>query len=151
MYELAMEDTRGLLLGIVAWSAGFCTVRSLLRKRSWDFCNRCISMVHVFVAVFLCMASVQDWSRPLDGIGGVSTPLQASAAFLFQSFASFRVSYENIERTSYIKFILENFCTLFNKLCCFHFIYFLPLVEIISRKSIDIRQVVVGTECRCAQ
>ncbi|CAM6083246.1 unnamed protein product [Calypogeia fissa] len=81
-----MADTQGLLVGIVAWSAGFVIVRSLLKKRSWDFCNRCISVVHVFVAVFLCMASVKDWSRPLDGIGGPSSRLQMRAITVSLSY-----------------------------------------------------------------
>lgn len=81
-----MADTQGLLVGVVAWSAGFGIVRSLLKKRSWDFCNRCISLVHVFVAVFLCMASVKDWARPLDGIGGPSSPLQMRAITVSLSY-----------------------------------------------------------------
>lgn len=72
-----MADWQGLAVGTVAWGAGFGIVTALLgKKKSGEFCNRCVSMVHVFVAAYLCMASVSDWSRPLDGIGGPSSALQ---------------------------------------------------------------------------
>ncbi|BBN09763.1 hypothetical protein MPTK1_4g22470 [Marchantia polymorpha subsp. ruderalis] len=75
-----MADWQGLAVGTVAWGAGFGIVTALLgKKKSGEFCNRCVSMVHVFVAAYLCMASVSDWSRPLDGIGGPSSALQMRA------------------------------------------------------------------------
>ncbi|KAL3695355.1 hypothetical protein R1sor_009431 [Riccia sorocarpa] len=87
-----MADWQGLAIGTAAWGAGFGIVRALSGgKRSWDFCNRCISMVHVFVCIYLCMASVRDWSRPLDGVGTASSPsemraLKTSLAYFIYDF-----------------------------------------------------------------
>ncbi|KAL2632303.1 hypothetical protein R1flu_016989 [Riccia fluitans] len=75
-----MADWQGLAIGTVAWGAGFGIVRALLgSKKSWDFCNRCISMVHVFVCIYLCMVSVRDWSRPMDAVGSPSSRLEMRA------------------------------------------------------------------------
>lgn len=62
-----------LLAGIGFWSLAYVVSRLLCPRRSKDFCNRLVSMLHVALSLLLCGISVRDWSHPLDGIGGPST------------------------------------------------------------------------------
>ena len=59
-----------------AWALTYVLTRLLLPDRSKDFCNRCVSMIHVVVSAFFCYNSVADWSCPLAGVGAASTYLQ---------------------------------------------------------------------------
>jgi hypothetical protein len=67
-----------LLAGVGFWSLAYAVSRLLCPRRSKDFCNRLVSMLHVALSLLLCGISVRDWSHPLDGIGGPSTFPQAS-------------------------------------------------------------------------
>jgi hypothetical protein len=67
-----------LLAGVGFWSLAYVVSRFLCPRRSKDFCNRLVSMLHVALSLLLCGISVRDWSHPLDGIGGPSTFPQAS-------------------------------------------------------------------------
>ncbi len=67
-----------LLAGIGFWSLAYVVSRLLCPRRSKDFCNRLVSMLHVALSLLLCGISVRDWSHPLDGIGGPSTFPQVS-------------------------------------------------------------------------
>lgn len=72
------SSTQTLCLLTVAWAAAYVLVRLLLPGRSKDFCNRCVSLLHVFVSLYFCSKSVQSWSQPLNNVGAPSTPAQAS-------------------------------------------------------------------------
>ncbi|XP_024379947.1 uncharacterized protein [Physcomitrium patens] len=56
-----------------AWTFVYVLSRVLFPARSKDFCNRIVSLIHVFVSCYFCSKSVADWSRPLDGVGAAST------------------------------------------------------------------------------
>ncbi|KAG0622554.1 hypothetical protein M758_3G106400 [Ceratodon purpureus] len=58
---------------VAAWALTYVLTRLSLPARSKDFCNRCVSLIHVVVSVYFCNNSVADWSRPLDGVGAAST------------------------------------------------------------------------------
>ncbi|KAG0583043.1 hypothetical protein KC19_3G104400 [Ceratodon purpureus] len=58
---------------VAAWALTYVLTRLALPARSKDFCNRCVSLIHVVVSVYFCNNSVADWSRPLDGVGAAST------------------------------------------------------------------------------
>jgi hypothetical protein len=62
-----------MLAMVAAWALTYVLTRLLQPARSNDFCNRCVSMIHVVVSIYFCNNSVADWSRPMDGVGAAST------------------------------------------------------------------------------
>ncbi|KAL4198978.1 hypothetical protein AMTRI_Chr03g48800 [Amborella trichopoda] len=75
-----------VLFGVISWSAVFILVRSVLPKRSFDFCNRLVSTVHVFLAVILSCLSVQDWRCPLCPLVSPPTTSQKRAMAVTLSY-----------------------------------------------------------------
>ena len=61
---------------IGAWTALFFFVRfGLFPKRSADFGNRVVSIVHALAAIALAVPAV-DWANPLGGVGQANTEAQ---------------------------------------------------------------------------
>ncbi|MCO5554727.1 hypothetical protein L7F22_008261 [Adiantum nelumboides] len=71
-----MEPVQVLGLGFFAWTAAFLVVRLLLPKRSHDFCNRVVSLLHVAVSLVLASLSVQDWHHIFWPLGNSPSPMQ---------------------------------------------------------------------------
>ncbi|KAI3785588.1 hypothetical protein L1987_44711 [Smallanthus sonchifolius] len=65
--------------GVISWTIAFLLTRKIFPKRSFDFCNRIVSTIHAFLAVFLSSKSVQDWSCPVCPLVSNSSPLQMRA------------------------------------------------------------------------
>lgn len=66
-----------LVVLTAAWGLLFLLLRfGLLRRRSHDFSNRAVSLVHCAMALALCSLSIQDWSDPLAKIGQPNSPEQ---------------------------------------------------------------------------
>lgn len=65
-----------LFWGVISWSATFLIIRNVFPKRSFDFCNRCVSVIHATLAVTLASISVENWSCPACPLASKSSPLQ---------------------------------------------------------------------------
>ncbi|KAL6007134.1 hypothetical protein ACLOJK_032630 [Asimina triloba] len=70
-----MEEyiSKWVLLGVLCWTFLFMLVRSIFPKRSFDFCNRIISIIHASLAVALAWLSVEDWKCPVCPLGSKSS------------------------------------------------------------------------------
>ncbi|GLJ19312.1 hypothetical protein SUGI_0347660 [Cryptomeria japonica] len=75
-----------LLVGVFAWSAVFVVLRKIMWNRSFDFCNRLVSMLHVGVALWLSSASIKDWRHPIHPLASPSSPLQIRALAVSLSY-----------------------------------------------------------------
>lgn len=73
------QRVRTVVVGVVAWTVTFIGVRKILSKRSFDFCNRVVSLIHVAVALWLCSVSVEDWKHPLQPLASPAAPLQCGS------------------------------------------------------------------------
>ncbi|XP_058088436.1 uncharacterized protein LOC131235312 isoform X1 [Magnolia sinica] len=73
-----MEEyiVKWVILGVLCWTTTFMFVRSILPKRSFDFCNRIVSTIHASLAVYLASLSVEDWKCPVCPLGSKSSPRQ---------------------------------------------------------------------------
>lgn len=91
------EILHTVMAGVVAWSAAFIIIRMAMLKRSFDFCNRLVSLMHVGVALWMASASVKDWRHPLQPLASPSSPLQIRALAVSLSY-----------------FIYDFFCCLFD-------------------------------------
>lgn len=91
------EILHTVMAGVVAWSAAFFIIRMVMLKRSFDFCNRLVSLMHVGVALWMASASVKDWRHPLQPLASPSSPLQIRALAVSLSY-----------------FIYDFFCCLFD-------------------------------------
>jgi hypothetical protein len=61
----------------VAWTVLYMLAVIALPKRSKDFCNRSVSLVHAVLAIILIMGlPAVDWRRPLSGYGKATTDTQ---------------------------------------------------------------------------
>ncbi|KAK6115302.1 hypothetical protein DH2020_007571 [Rehmannia glutinosa] len=65
-----------IVFGVISWTTLFLVTRKVFRNRSFDFCNRIVSMVHASLAVVLASLSVQDWSCPVCPLASKSSPIQ---------------------------------------------------------------------------
>ncbi|GBG59323.1 hypothetical protein CBR_g32335 [Chara braunii] len=81
---------------IAVWTGIFLLLRFvLLRARTYDFCNRAVSICHVVAAVILSMRSVEDPLDPLAKVGGPNSPKQMLALnvslgyFIYDFFGCF--------------------------------------------------------------
>lgn len=92
-----MDNLKVLGLGFCAWTAAFVVVRALLPKRSHDFCNRVVSLIHVAVSLLLSSLSVQDWHRIFWPLGAPPSPMQMLTM-----------------RVSLAYFVYDFFCCLFD-------------------------------------
>jgi hypothetical protein len=64
---------------IAAWTLAFFVARfALFPKRSADFGNRVISIVHALAAIALAIPAL-DWAAPLATVGQANTAAQARA------------------------------------------------------------------------
>ncbi|KAF3794790.1 Transmembrane protein [Nymphaea thermarum] len=63
-------------VGVVLWSLAFALARNSFQSRSFDFCNRIVSVCHACLAVTLASLTVQEWSCPVCPLASPSTPLQ---------------------------------------------------------------------------
>lgn len=70
------QRVKTVVVGVGAWTVTFMGVRKILSKRSFDFCNRVVSLIHVAVALWLCSVSVKDWKHPLEPLASPAAPLQ---------------------------------------------------------------------------
>lgn len=80
------QRVRTVVVGVVAWTVTFIGVRKILWKRSFDFCNRVVSLIHVAVALWLCSVSVEDWKHPLQPLASPAAPLQIRALSMSLSY-----------------------------------------------------------------
>ncbi|GLJ40865.1 hypothetical protein SUGI_0845350 [Cryptomeria japonica] len=80
------ERVKTVVVGVVAWTATFIGVRKVLSKRSFDFCNRVVSLIHVAVALWLCSVSIQDWKNPLHPSASPASPSQIHALAVSLSY-----------------------------------------------------------------
>ncbi|KAH9292313.1 hypothetical protein KI387_042499 [Taxus chinensis] len=80
------ERAKTVVVGVAAWTATFFGVRKTLWKRSFDFCNRVVSLIHVAVALWLCSVSIQDWRHPLHPLASPATPSQIHALAVSLSY-----------------------------------------------------------------
>ncbi|XP_077210779.1 uncharacterized protein LOC143846237 isoform X1 [Tasmannia lanceolata] len=73
-----MEDyiLKWVVFGVLCWTTVFMLVRSTFPKRSFDFCNRIVSVIHASLAVSLATLSVQDWSCLVCPLASKSSPWQ---------------------------------------------------------------------------
>ncbi|XAR61713.1 hypothetical protein NMG60_11016214 [Bertholletia excelsa] len=73
-----MEDyiIKLIVFGGLSWTMTFLLTRMILPKRSFDFCNRIVSISHAAVAVTLSSFSVQDWRCPVCPLASESSPKQ---------------------------------------------------------------------------
>ncbi|GAV56871.1 TRAM_LAG1_CLN8 domain-containing protein, partial [Cephalotus follicularis] len=62
-----MEDciVKLVLLGVIAWTSAFLLIRSILPKRSFDFCSRLVATIHAILALILSSLSIEDWRSPV--------------------------------------------------------------------------------------
>ncbi|GMY28357.1 transmembrane protein 136-like [Fagus crenata] len=65
-----------VVLGVISWSTTFVLARKIFRKRSFEFCNRIVSMIHATLAVILASLSVQDWRCPVCPLASKSSTKQ---------------------------------------------------------------------------
>ncbi|CAH9091587.1 unnamed protein product [Cuscuta europaea] len=65
-----------VVLSVFSWSTLFLLTTKLLSKRSFNFCNRTVSVIHASLAVTLATLSVHDWSCPFCPLASKSTPHQ---------------------------------------------------------------------------
>ncbi|KAL3505328.1 hypothetical protein ACH5RR_035169 [Cinchona calisaya] len=65
-----------VVFGVISWTTLFLLARRIFQKRSFDFCNRLVSIVHAILAVVLASLSVQDWSSPVSPLASKSSPQQ---------------------------------------------------------------------------
>lgn len=68
-----------IIFGVVSWTTLFLLTRKLFPNRSFDFCNRLVSIIHAILAVILASISVQDWSCPLCPLASRSSHKQMKA------------------------------------------------------------------------
>lgn len=73
-----MEDyvIKTVVWSVVSWSTLFLMATRLMPRRSFNFCNRTVSVVHASLAVTLASLSVHDWSCPVCPLASQSTPHQ---------------------------------------------------------------------------
>lgn len=80
------EVLHTVMVGVVAWSAAFIIIRMVMWKRSFDFCNRLVSLMHVAAALWMSSTSVKDWRHPLQPLASPSSPLQIRALAVSLSY-----------------------------------------------------------------
>ncbi|KAH7567223.1 hypothetical protein ACOSP7_010991 [Xanthoceras sorbifolium] len=73
-----MEDyiVNLVLWGVILWTLAFIFIRKLFSKRSFEFCNRIVSIIHATLAVTMASLSVEDWSCPVCPMASKSSPRQ---------------------------------------------------------------------------
>eukprot|EP00270_Netrium_digitus_P008249 TRINITY_DN2454_c0_g2_i1.p1 TRINITY_DN2454_c0_g2~~TRINITY_DN2454_c0_g2_i1.p1 ORF type:complete len:246 (+),score=17.80 TRINITY_DN2454_c0_g2_i1:75-812(+) len=78
MDDKEKETLVSFMVALVAsWSVAFLFLRFLLfRRLSYDFSNRCVSVLHVLVSLSLASRAI-DWTDPLQGFGSANTENQA--------------------------------------------------------------------------
>ncbi|GLJ19308.1 hypothetical protein SUGI_0347600 [Cryptomeria japonica] len=84
--SVSFDTWHTVVVGVFAWSAVFVVLRKMIGNRSFDFCNRLVSMVHVGVAIWLSSASIKDWRHPLHPLASPSSPLQIRALAVSLSY-----------------------------------------------------------------
>jgi hypothetical protein len=81
-----MEDfvVSYVVTGLAFWSTStaFLLMRTLLPKRSYEFCNRAVSTMHAVGAVGMSCLSVADWSCPVCPLNSPSSPRQVTSRAL---------------------------------------------------------------------
>merc|ERR1711915_113282 len=80
------QRVRTVVVEVVTWTVTFIGVRKILSKRSFDFWNRVVSLIHVAVALWLCSVSVEDWKHPLQPLASPAAPLQIRALSMSLSY-----------------------------------------------------------------
>lgn len=95
-----------------AWGLTYALTRLLFPDRSRDFCNRCVSLVHVVVSLFFCAASVADWSRPLDGVGAPSSYPQMLAISVSFAYFIYDTICCAVELPFSVEFLMHHLITL---------------------------------------
>ncbi|URE46323.1 Protein LATERAL ORGAN [Musa troglodytarum] len=83
-----MEDyiVSWVISGVLFWTTTFLLVRNVFRDRSFDFCNRVVSIVHAAVAVGLASLSVQHWGCPVCPLASRSSAVQMKALAVTLSY-----------------------------------------------------------------
>lgn len=64
------------ILATICWASTFILIKKTLPDRSFQFCNRVVSMIHAISAVILASLSVQDWTCPVCPTASQSSPWQ---------------------------------------------------------------------------
>ncbi|XP_047329341.1 TLC domain-containing protein 5-like [Impatiens glandulifera] len=84
-----MEDyiIRIIMYGLISWSCLFIVMKKILYpKRSLDFCNRCVSIIHALLAVAISCFSIQDWNCPVCPLASKSSPIQMKTLAMSLSY-----------------------------------------------------------------
>lgn len=72
------DTIQQVLISTAAWSAVFALLSAvLIRRRSLDFNNRAVSLLHAIVALVLCPAAL-NWHHPFSGYGQKTTDYQVT-------------------------------------------------------------------------
>jgi len=59
----------------ILWTVLYVALRfTALRKRTPDFTNRVVSLIHAVVAIFMCIRCLPTWGALLENVGGVNSP-----------------------------------------------------------------------------
>ncbi|KAK1298124.1 hypothetical protein QJS10_CPB14g00059 [Acorus calamus] len=83
-----MEDyiVQWVVSGVFCWTTIFLIIRNTFLKRSFDFCNRTVSIIHACLAVSMASLSVQDWRCPACPLASKSSPLQRKTLAISLSY-----------------------------------------------------------------
>ncbi|XP_045791981.1 TLC domain-containing protein 5-like [Trifolium pratense] len=65
-----------IVVGVFSWTTTFLVLRNIFPKRSFDFCNRIVSIIHATLAVTLATLSIQDWKCPICPVASKSSNQQ---------------------------------------------------------------------------
>ncbi|KAL6207472.1 hypothetical protein ACLB2K_018430 [Fragaria x ananassa] len=75
-----------VVLGVISWTTAFLFIRKMFPKRSFVFCNRLVSTIHVTIAVTLASLSIEDWRCPVCPLAAQSSPQQMKALAVSLSY-----------------------------------------------------------------
>ena len=65
---------QNMLPQTLAWTLLYVLLRfGVFRKRTADFSNRVVSLIHAFVAIYMCARCLPHWGALLENVGGVNT------------------------------------------------------------------------------
>ncbi|XVE69821.1 hypothetical protein DITRI_Ditri10aG0022600 [Diplodiscus trichospermus] len=65
-----------IVLGVLSWTTAFVLIRKIFSERSFEFCNRTVSIIHAILAVMLASFTIDDWSCPVCPSASNSFPNQ---------------------------------------------------------------------------
>jgi len=95
-----------------AWGLVYVLTRVALSGHSKDFCNRCVSLIHVVVSLYFGSISVANWSRPLDGVGAASTYPQMLAITVSLAYFIYDTICCAVELPFSMEFLIHHLLTL---------------------------------------